>query len=417
VDPTYSTEAEDYRAEIREFLRTHLPSDWKGVSALPQKERGPWVERWRKLLAENSLLAVAWPKEYGGAGLTPLEQVILAEEFARADAPTMGGNDGFGIGMVGPTIIVWGTDEQKRHFLPKIISNEHRWCQGYSEPNAGSDLANLGTRALLDGDEWVINGQKIWTSGARTANWIFVLARTDPDAPKHKGITFLLVPIDQPGIEIRPIREMTGEALFNEVFFTDARTPKANVVGNINEGWTVANTLLGFERGGRSTVLSIGYRKELNRIVEAAKARGKTADPIVRQRLAWAHTQVEILRYLGMRSLTRSLAGDRPGPEASIMKLAWSEYHKQVTELSLDILGLESLAPSGRGALSSIGVNEGEMSSASAVTTFLGARAGTIYAGTSQVQRNIIGERVLGLPKEPRADTGPWRSPAQAAAG
>ena len=414
MDPTYSPEAEAYRKQIQAFLAEHLPDDWQGISQLPEGERSAWLADWRKLLADRGLLAVAWPKEFGGGGLTPLEQVVLAEEFARVNAPTTFGNDGFGIGMVGPTIIVWGSEEQKREYLPKIISGEHRWCQGYSEPNAGSDLAGLGTRAVLDGDEWVINGQKIWTSAAHTANWIFVLARTDPDAPKHKGITFLLVPMEQPGIEVRPIKEMTGEAVFNEVFFTDARTPKANVVGEINQGWTVANTLLGFERGGRSTVVSIGYRRELDQIVKLAQTKGKTADPLVRQRLAWAHSQVEIMRYLGMRALTSSLGGGRPGPESSIMKLFWSEYHQQVTDLALDILGPDAMVPAGRSSASSIGVDtSGTMTSRSAVTTFLGARAGTIYAGSSQVQRNILGERVLGLPREPRSDTGPWKEQAR----
>ncbi|HEX2850394.1 MAG TPA: acyl-CoA dehydrogenase family protein [Acidimicrobiales bacterium] len=410
MDPTYSPEAEEYREKVRAFLAEHLPPNWSGIGGLPAEQRGPWLDDWRRTLADAGMLAVAWPKEYGGAGLTPLEQVILAEEFAKADVPSQGGNDGFGIGMVGPTIIVRGTEEQKRHFLPRIISGEDRWCQGYSEPDAGSDLANLGTRAVLDGDEWIINGQKIWTSGAHTANWIFLLARTDPDAPKHKGITFLLVPMEQAGVEVRPIREMTGEALFNEVFFTDARTPRQNVIGEVNEGWAVANTLLGFERGGRSTVLSIGYRRELDQIVELARARGKTKDPLIRQRLAWAHSQVEILRYLGMRSLTTALKGATPGPEASIVKLFWSEYHKLVTELALDILGAEAMTPSGDAAGASIqAFSGGDLTSAAAVRTFLGARPGTIYAGTSQVQRNILGERVLGLPKEPRADTGPWK--------
>ncbi|MEA3077355.1 MAG: hypothetical protein QOF60_2263 [Actinomycetota bacterium] len=409
MNPTYSAEAEEYRDKIRAFLAEHLPPGWKGVGSLPPEQRGPWTQEWRSRLAGAGLLAVAWPKEYGGGGLTPLEQVVLAEEFAKAEVPTQAGNDGFGIGMVGPTIIVWGTEEQKRHFLPRIISGEDKWCQGYSEPNAGSDLANIATRAELDGDEWVVNGQKIWTSAGHTANWIFVLARTSPDAPKHAGITFLLVPMEQPGVEVRPIREMTGDALFNEVFFTDARTARENVVGDVDNGWTVANTLLGFERGGRSTVLSIGYRKELDRIVDMARARGRTSDPLIRQRLAWAHSQVEVLRYLGMRALTASLAGGRPGPEASIIKLFWSEYHKKVTELALDILGAEAMAPTGDTAGSSIQAFAGtSLSSASAVRTFLGARPGTIYAGTSQVQRNIIGERVLGLPKEPRADAGPW---------
>ncbi len=409
MDPTYSAEAEEYREKVRAFLAEHLPSNWTGVSGLPPERREAWLADWRRTLADAGMLAVAWPKEYGGAGLSPLEQVILAEEFAKADVPTQGEHDNFGFGLLGPTLIVRGSEEQKRHFLPRIISGEDRWCQGYSEPNAGSDLANVGTRAVLDGDEWVINGQKIWTSGAQHANWIFVLARTDPDAPKHKGITFLLVPMDQPGIEVRPIREMTGEALFNEVFFTDARAPRGNVVGEVNEGWAVANTLLGFERGGRSTVLAIGYRRELDQIVEAARARGKTSDPVIRQRLAWAYSQVEVLRYLGMRSLTTALSGANPGPESSIVKLFWSEYHKLVTELALDILGAEAMTPTGDvGGASLQAFSGGELTSAAAVRTFLGARPGTIYAGTSQVQRNILGERVLGLPKEPRADAGPW---------
>jgi hypothetical protein len=408
MDPTYSAEAEQYREKVRAFLAEHLPPGWRGVSALPAAQRAEWQSDWRQTLADAGMLAVAWPREFGGAGLSPLEQVVLAEEFARADAPQTFGNDGFGMGMVGPTIIVWGSDEQKQHYLPRIISGEDRWCQGYSEPNAGSDLANLATRAVLDGDEWVINGQKIWTSLAQSANWIFLLARTNPSAPKHKGITFLLVPMDQPGIEVRPIREMTGEALFNEVFFTDARAPRTNVVGTIDEGWTVANTLLGFERGGRATVLPIAYRRELDRIVELAREHHRADDPLVRQGLAWAYARVEIMRYLGMRALTSALAGQRPGPESSIIKLFWSEYHKVVTNLALDILGAEALAPSGR-AERAFGAFEGAtMSPASALRQFLGARAGTIYAGTSQVQRNILGERVLGLPKEPRADTGPW---------
>ncbi|HZT66455.1 MAG TPA: acyl-CoA dehydrogenase family protein [Acidimicrobiales bacterium] len=417
MNPTYSPEAEAYRQTVRRFLANKLPADWKGLSAMAPDERQEWLRQWRQVLADAGLIALSWPKEYGGAGLSQLEQVILAEEFTNAGVPTAVANDNFGTGMVGPTIIVWGTEEQKSYFLPRIISGEHRWCQGYSEPEAGSDLAGLGTRAVLDGDEWVINGQKIWTSAARTANWIFVLARTDPDAPKHKGITFLLVPMDQPGVEVRPIREMTGEALFNEVFFSDARTARANVVGEVNQGWTVANTLLGFERGGRATIMHIAYRRELERIIDAARQRGKAADPLIRQRLAAAHTDVEILRYLGMRSLTRALAGERPGPEASVFKLAWSQYHQRVTELAVDILGMEAAAPSGERAMSSIGVDQSDTGSPAAlVTTFLGARAGTIYAGTSQVQRNILGERVLGLPREPRSDDGPWsRTPRQPA--
>jgi alkylation response protein AidB-like acyl-CoA dehydrogenase len=316
----------------------------------------------------------------------------------------------FSIGMIGNTLLQWGTEEQKREFLPKILSGEHRWCQGYSEPNAGSDLGNLGTRAVLDGDEWSINGQKIWTSAGHLANWIFVLCRTDADAPKHRGITFLLCPMDQPGVEVRPIRMITGDSEFNEVFFSDARTPRANVVGEVNGGWAVAMTLLGYERGEAAAVFPLRFRTELDRLVAAAREQGRTVDPVIRQRLAWCHSKVEIMRYLGMRTLTQFLAGQHPGPDAAIFKLYWSEYHRKVTELAVDIFGPESMAPTGRWPASSFQTDDpgAPNDSASWVGTFFNARAGTIYAGSSQVQRGIIGELILGLPKEPKADVGPW---------
>jgi alkylation response protein AidB-like acyl-CoA dehydrogenase len=411
VDPTYSPEAETYRTKVRAFLAEHLPADWEGLGALDGDARRRFVEEWRATLADHDLLAVSWPKEYGGAGLTAIEQVIVNEEFTKAGVPTGAPNDGFGIGMVGPTIMVWGSEEQKRHHIPRILSGEDRWCQGYSEPDAGSDLANLGCRAVLDGDEWVINGQKIWTSQAQTANWIFVLCRTRPEAAKHAGITFVLCPMDQPGIEVRPIINIVRGHEFNEVFFTDARTAKGNVVGEVDNGWAVANTLLGFERGGRSTSLSLTYREELDRLLAHARQRGVTGDPLVRQRLAWCHSKVETMRYLGMRTLTGVLAGQQPGPESSIMKLLWSEYHKEVTQLAVDVLGADALVMSGRPAASGIAGDAvgSPYSARSWVEVSMRARSGTIYAGTSQVQRNILGERVLGLPKEPRADEGPWR--------
>jgi alkylation response protein AidB-like acyl-CoA dehydrogenase len=316
----------------------------------------------------------------------------------------MGSNDVFGIQMVGNTIIEWGTEEQKRHFLPRILSGEDKWCQGYSEPNAGSDLANLGTRAVLDGDEWVLNGQKIWTSAGHLANWIFVLCRTDSEAPKHKGISFLLCPMDQPGVEVRPIRMISGESEFNEVFFTDARCAKENVVGGVNNGWAVAMTLLGYERGESAATMPIRFRAELDRLVALAKQQGRADDPVIRQRLAWCHSKVEIMRYLGMRTLTKFIGGAEPGPDASISKLYWSEYHRVVTELGVDLYGLEALVPSGRKPSTAFQADDpgAPNSSASWANTFLNARAGTIYAGSSQIQKNILGEMVLGLPKEPR---------------
>ena len=411
MDPTYPAEAEAYREKIRAFLAEHLPPNWKGIGGLEETARTRFVSDWREILADNQLLAMSWPTEVGGGGLSSMESVIVHEEFTKAGVPTGSPNDGFGITMVGNTLLAWGTEAQQQHFLPRILSGEDTWCQGYSEPNSGSDLANLGTRAELDGDEWMINGQKIWTSGAQEANWIFVLCRTNADAPKHQGISFLLCPMDQPGIEIRPIKNMAAKSHFNEVFFTDARTAVGNVVGEVNNGWAVANTLLGFERGAGATTTSIAFREELDLLAELAREHDKLDDPIIRQRIAWCHSKVEVMRYLGMRALTSFLAGESPGPESSISKLNWSEYHTVVTELSLDILGAEGTVVQGDAGGSSISTADPGSPNTSArwEAVFLRARAGTIYAGTSQVQRNIMGERVLGLPKEPRADGGPWR--------
>jgi alkylation response protein AidB-like acyl-CoA dehydrogenase len=412
MDPTYPPEADAYREKVQAFLAEHLPEGWQGMGALDHEAMDAFVRQWRVTLAEHGYLASSWPTEYGGPGLTALEQVILAEEFQRAGVPLGGTNDVFSIQMVGNTLLQWGTDEQKRHFIPRILSGEDVWCQGYSEPNAGSDLGNLGCRAVLDGDEWVINGQKIWTSAGHLANWIFVLTRTDPDAPKHKGITFLLCPMDQPGVEVRPIKMMSGDSEFNEVFFSDARCPKENVVGEVNGGWAVAMTLLGYERGEAAATFPLMFRTELDRLVALARERGATADPLVRQRLAWAHSKVEIMRYLGLRTLTQFLNGHHPGPEAGTFKLYWSEYHREVTQLAVDILGPDAMAPSGRWPASSFQTDApgAPNDSASWVGTSYNARAGTIYAGSSEIQRNILGEMVLGLPKEPKPPAPPsWR--------
>ncbi len=404
MQPTYSADAEAYREKVQAFLAEKLPSNWRGIGQLEGDALHDFVKEWRHTLYENNLLAPGWPTEYGGAGLSALEQVIIAEEFAKAGVPTGGPNDVFGIQMLGNTLLLWGTEEQKRYYLPRILSGEDTWCQGYSEPNAGSDLGSLALRAVLDGDQWVLNGQKIWTSAGHLADHIFTLARTDPDAPKHKGISFLLVDMRQPGIEVRPIKMISGESEFNEVFYTDATCPKDNVVGGVNNGWAVAMTLLGFERGEAAATLPIRFQAELDRLFLLAKERGRTSDPLIRQRLAWCYSKVQIMRYLGMRTLTRFLQGHHPGPDGAISKLYWSEYHKVVTELAVDILGAEALTPSGRMPSSAFQTDDAGApnSSNSWVGTFLNARAGTIYAGSSQIQRNIIGEMVLGLPKEPR---------------
>jgi alkylation response protein AidB-like acyl-CoA dehydrogenase len=397
---------EAFRARIRTFLAEQLPPGWQGIGAIADRaEADAFVGSWRATLAANGLLGVSWPTEYGGAGLSKVEQVIFVEEMARAGVPNMGYNDTFGVKMLGNTLLRWGTEEQKRWFLPRIISGQDRWCQGFSEPGSGSDLASLRTSAVLDGDHWVIDGQKLWTSRAREANWIFLLVRTDHDAPKHRGISLLLVPLEQPGVEVRPIRSLSGESEFNEVFFTGARTAADHIVGEVNGGWAVANSLLGLERGEEAATNPILFRAELDRLLAMARTNGRAADPVIRQRLAEAYVRCEIMRFLGMKILAGVLSGDGSlGPEASIAKLYWSEYHKQVTALALDVLGAEALTVAGRGPLRSFRTDDpGALNTTGSwIGTWYNATAGTIYAGTSQVQRNILAEGVLGLPREPR---------------
>ena len=411
MDLTYPEETIAFREKIQGFLDDQLPVDWKGIGALAGDDASAFQAEWRKTLKANNLLAANWPAEYGGGGLTHLEHVVLNEEFAKRGVPTSGGNDGFSIGMVGNTILHWGSDEQKAHYIPRILDGTDVWCQGYSEPDSGSDLANLGCKAMLDGDEWVVNGQKIWTSSGHTANMIFVLTRTDPDVTKHAGISFMLMSMDQPGVEIRPITNIARHDDFNEVFFTDARCPKDNVLGGVNNGWAVGNTLLGFERGVGATTTSLAYRNELDMFIELAREYGRLEDPIVRQDIARFHTMVEIMRFRGYQALTRFLNGKTPGPEASIGKIFWSEYHKDITETALRMVGAAGMVGFGEETRSGIATPAigTENSVANWIHTFFVARPGTIYAGTSEVQRNIVGERVLGLPKEPRGDKGTWK--------
>ncbi len=403
MDPRPSASAEEYRSQVRSFLASNLPSGWAGVGALSETDSAKFAASWRRTLFEHGFLAITWPVEYGGQGRTKLDQVVLIEEFARAGAPTGSPNDTFGMKMIGNTLLRWGTDQQKRHYLPRIISGDDVWCQGYSEPDAGSDLAGLGTRAVLDGDEWVLDGQKIWTSYAHLANWIFVLVRSDATAPRHKGITFLLVPLRQPGIEVRPITMLNGQREFNEIFFTGARTASDNVVGTVNAGWSVAMTLLSHERGEEAATNPVMFRNEFDRLVELARSRGRLDDPVIRQRIADCYVRVETMRFLGLRILTGYLRDGSLGPEASISKLYWSEYHRIAAALAVDILGADALIPSGRMPPRAFRTDDpgAPNSTASWVGAFYNSIAGTIYAGTSQVQRNILGETVLGLPKEP----------------
>ena len=406
---TYSPEAEEFRARVRDLLAENLPEDWIGMGALSEEEAHTFRVAWRKVLYENHLLAPMWPAEYGGGGLTRLEQVVLVEEFARAGVPTEGPNDNFGVDLLGNTILELGTDEQKAFLLPQILSGEMAWCQGYSEPGAGSDLAAIRTTARLEGDQWVINGQKVWTSEADTANWIFLLARTNPTAAKNRGITFLLVPLDQPGIEIRNIKQMTGHQEFCETFFTDVRTDASNILGAVDEGWSVATRLLGHERGGGTAIeLPIRFRADLDRLVDLARESGVLEDPTIRQRIGWCYERIAIMRGIGLRAVTRFLADEPPGPESSIYKLFWSEYHVEHGKLAIDILGERATVVSGRLAVWPHTDYRGTPNStATWQGSLMNSLGETIYAGTSEIQRNILSERILGLPREPRVQQVP----------
>jgi alkylation response protein AidB-like acyl-CoA dehydrogenase len=406
MDLTLPIEAEQFRAEVRAFLAEQLPADWRGLGALDREEAEQFASRWRRTLAEHGMIGITWPREWGGQGRTRLDQIVLAEEFARAGVPIYRTADTTSVKMLGNTLIAWGTDEQKAKYMPGIVSGEATWVQGYSEPEAGSDLAGLKLRATRDGDEWVLDGQKIWTSRGMEGTGIFTLARTDPEAPKHRGISFILCELPNPGIEVRPICTSTGDAEFCEVFYTDARVPVANTIGGVNEGWKVANSLLGLERGEEAATNPIFFRAELDRIVRLARESGAIDDPIVRDRLAWCHTKVEIMRFLGYRILTQVLREGRIGPEASISKLYWSEYHQRATDLAISMLGANAMVRSGRRPYKHFRTDEpgaGNSSNSWIDVLLMNARSGTVYAGTSEIQRNIIAESILGLPKEPLA--------------
>ncbi len=402
MDLRYGEEAEKYRARITSLLERNLPGQWSGIGALDPTEREAFLHTWRDVLLEHRLLAPHWPIEHGGGGLSNSEQAVLNEELTKAGIPLMlTDNDASGFQLLGNIVLALGTPEQKDFFLPRVISGEHLWCQGFSEPGAGSDLASVATRAVRDGDEWVVNGQKIWTSAGHLANWMFALVRTDPDAPKHRGLTFLLIPMDQPGVEVRPIRQINGNPEFNEVFFTDARTAAVNVIGEVNAGWSVAMMTLGFERGENATAMALRFEAEFDRLVELINARGRAGDAQIRARLARCYTRLRVVRLLAMRSLTTFLAGEPPGPEAAIVKLYWSEYWQSVSALAVDVLGAEAVAPTANRPPSADGpdLHGAPNDSGSWVGTYLNAFASTIYTGTSEIQRNIIAERVLGLPK------------------
>jgi len=406
MDLTYPPEAESFRKEIRAWLEENLPPGWfePGFS-MSSDERLHFSETWTEKLFAGGWICAGWPVEYGGKGLTLMEQVVLNEEFANASTPVRA--DFFGDTLVGPTILQWGTDEQKKEFIPGILQGSIAWCQGFSEPNAGSDLAALNTSAVLDGDEWVINGQKVWTTQAQHADYVFLLTRTDPSAPQHAGISYLLVPMHQEGVDVRPITQVDGSAEFNEVFFTNARAPKGNVVGGVNNGWKVAMTTLGFERGSSATT---GYRrflKEWETIVKEATRVNKNDDALVRDALVKAWSKVKIMEINGYRSLTDALHDTH---NAALLgacnKMFWSEAHRSSMELAMNILGMEAQVLTGHGPVAgpsgALRRGRADYPVSDLQAQFFFSRSETIWGGTAEIQRNIIGERALGLPKEPK---------------
>jgi alkylation response protein AidB-like acyl-CoA dehydrogenase len=395
-------EIEGFRAELRDWIAAEAPpglaglADWNmaytgGGNRDPLLTEAAEYQEWAEKLQSARLICPHWPEEFGGQGLDAVRLAVLNAEFHRAGVPRV--QRGMGEWLVGPSVIVHGTPEQQAYFLPRIIAGEDVYCQGFSEPGHGSDLAGVETRGIVDGDEVAITGQKVWTSGAARATMMFVLCRTDPDVEKHAGLSYVLIPFPGTGITYRPIRQMSGAAEFCEDFIDGVRAPLFNVIGGLGRGWRVAMTTLGYERGGEATTAHLGYEREFWELVETARKHGKTTDSLVRQQLAWAYGQVQLMRFSGLRTLAQAAEGRPPGPEASVAKLFWSEYHKRLGEIAVGIEGSDALLrPEGPGYPTSGWQN-----------VFLGSRAGTIYSGTSEIQRNIIGERALGLPKEPRA--------------
>jgi alkylation response protein AidB-like acyl-CoA dehydrogenase len=395
---------EAFRGEIRAWVEENRPDGleelderamYLGTARLSGRAAEAYQD-WSERLGEARLICPHWPEEVGGRGLGGVHLAVLNEEFHKARVPRV--TRGMGESLVGPSIIVHGTDAQRAHFLPRIISGEDRYCQGFSEPDHGSDLAGVETRGVVDGDEIVISGQKVWTSGAHVANMIFILCRTDPDAPRHRGLSYVLAPMKDNGIEIAPLRQPTGASGFSQEYIEGCRAPLFNVIGGLDNGWRVAMTTLGNERGGSATTQHLRYERELWDLVDEARKRGRAVDPLVRQDLAWAYTHVALMRFQGIRLLAALAAKREPGPEASVSKLFWSEYHSRFGELALRVLGPDGMLGSGEPG--------GEYRLGRWQTTFIASRAGTIFSGTSQIQRNIIGERALGLPKEPGTDQG-----------
>jgi alkylation response protein AidB-like acyl-CoA dehydrogenase len=397
---TATVDEATFRTEVRDWMNDHL----RGEFALLRHRGGPGDEHafvpermaWERELATGGWTCVGWPVEHGGRGLPLPLEVAFHEEYARAGGPGRAGL--IGEGLLGPTLVHFADPAIQQRFLPGIVAGTEFWCQGYSEPNAGSDLANVSTRARLEGDEWVIDGQKVWTSLAQWSDWCFVVARTEEGSSRHHGLSYLLVPMDQPGIEIRPIRQITGTAEFNEVFFDGARTAAELVVGAPGEGWKVAMGTLAFERGVLTLGQQMAFERELAEITEAARAAGRTAEPVVRQRLAALWSRLRIMRWNALRALRVDEDVALPR-EAMINKLYWADLHRDMGEMAMDVIGADAMVT--RYSAADEG-DAGELEMSGLHKLFFFSRADTIYGGSDEIQRNLIGERALGLPREPR---------------
>jgi alkylation response protein AidB-like acyl-CoA dehydrogenase len=384
----FAPEQEEFRATAAAWLAAQMEGPFRHLAGIRNHTAAVEERRdWEQALGAAGWSCIGWPAEFGGRGASLADQVIFAEEYARARAPTRIGH--IGVELAGPTLLEFGTAEQRRRFLPRIAAGLDIWCQGYSEPNAGSDLANVQTRALLDGDRWVLQGQKVWTSMAHFADWAFVVARTEKGSAGPKGLSYLLVPMRQEGITVRPIRQMTGEAEFNEVFFDGAETAADNIVGAPGEGWKVAMGTLAFERGVSTLAQQMDFRNELDEVIRIAKANGKARDPLFRQRVADAHIGLKIMRSNALRMLSAS-TGATLSREAYAYKIYWASWHQRLGELAMDVIGPEAE------------LGQGDYEFGPLTKLYLMSRAETIYGGTNEIQRNIIAERALGLPREPR---------------
>lgn len=382
-----------FRDELRAWLAANVPGDWeKRRTEDEMLARFEYLRAWQKKVYQAGWAGVAWPKEYGGRGATLMQQVIFIEEMTRASAPPLA--NVLGLSLIGPTIIAFGTDAQKKRFLPNILSADEIWCQGFSEPNAGSDLANVRTEARLDGDHYVVNGQKVWNSYGWAADWCALITRSDPNSTKHQGLTYLLVDMKTPGVEVRPLRQMTGESEFCELFFRDVKVPAENVLGKVGDGWNVALGTLAHERATLGAGAQIAIRRQFDRLVELSRSiqrNGHTAaqDPVLRQKMAQSYAEIEIMRLNQMRAISRINEKGVPGPEGSIQKVFWTELNQRFQQTAAEVLG--PFAQLGKGDPHSI--DDGQWA-----YSFLRTRGNTIEAGTSEIQRNIIGHFVLGLP-------------------